>query len=241
MPCTVVISQPMFIPWVGLFEQVKLSDVFIHYDDVQLPQGRSFMSRVQIKTPAGVSWLTAPINRTHSGNLIGETFLVSYTDWRNNHLKRLQHCYAQAPFFDLMFEIANEIYAYSSNNLAAFNRHAIERISNWLGLAPQFICSSDLGIGGSSTQRLVELCRHFGADTYVTGLGALNYLDYSQFESNKISVRYMAYEMKPYPQLYGEFTPYVSILDAIANSGDKAFELICSNSTYWKEYNDQQN
>lgn len=241
MSCTLVISQPMFIPWVGLFEQVKLSDVFIHYDDVQLPQGRSFMSRVQIKTSSGVSWLTAPIDRTLSGKLINGAFLVSYIDWRDKHVKRLQQCYAQAPFFDLMFEIVNDIYAYSNNNLAAFNRHAIEYISNWLGLKTKFICSSDLNIGGASTQRLVDLCRYFGADTYVTGLGALNYLDYSQFESNGIAVRYMNYEKIAYPQLYGEFTPYVSILDTIANCGHKASELICSGSTYWKEYNVQQN
>ena len=237
MPCTVVISQPMFIPWVGLFEQIKLSDVFIHYDDVQLPQGRSFMSRVQIKTPSGVSWLTAPVDRTRSGNLISETVLVASTNWRDKQLKRLRHCYARAPFFDLMFEIANEIYSHSSDNLAAFNRNAIERISRWLGLEPKFICSSDLGIRGASTQRLVELCRHFSADTYVTGLGALNYLDYSKFESNGISVRYMTYEKRVYPQLYGEFTPYVSIFDAIANCGDRTSELICSGSIYWKEYN----
>ena len=42
-----VVSQPMFLPWIGLFEQVRLADRFIHYDDVQLPQGRSFISRVK--------------------------------------------------------------------------------------------------------------------------------------------------------------------------------------------------
>lgn len=231
----------MFIPWVGLFEQVRLSDVFIHYDDVQLPQGRSFMSRVQIKTSSGASWLTAPIDRTKSGPLINETALIADTNWREKHLKTLQHCYMHAPFFKLMFEIANEIYSYPSSNLAMFNRHAIEKISGWLALAPKFACSSDLGIGGSSTQRLVDLCRHFGADTYVTGLGALNYLDYDQFESHGISVQYMSYEKRSYPQLYGEFIPCVSILDAIANCGHEASKLICSGSTYWKEYNAKQN
>ena len=46
----IVISQPMLFPWIGIFEQIKLSDVYVHYDDAQLPQGRSFINRVQIKT-----------------------------------------------------------------------------------------------------------------------------------------------------------------------------------------------
>jgi hypothetical protein len=231
----------MFIPWVGLFEQVKLADIFVHYDDVQLPQGRSFMARVQIKTPSGITWLTAPIDRVRSGKMINETFLVSNTDWRSKHLKMLQYSYSKAPYFDPMFELARTIYAYPDDNLAVFNRHAVEHISQWLGIGRNFRVSSELGVDGQSTQRLVDICRYFKADTYVTGLGALNYLDYSQFESNCISVRYMNYEKTAYLQLHGEFTPYVSILDAIAHCGHEASRLICSGSVYWRDYNDRQN
>lgn len=241
MSCTVVISQPMFIPWVGLFEQLKLADFFVHYDDVQLPQGRSFMSRVEIKGPSGPIWLSAPIDRRSSGKTINDTYLVGDSDWRDRHLRTLQHCYGKAPFFKTMFEMADAIYGYPSNNLASFNRHAIELIAGRLHLTPTFVASSDLGIGGSSTLRLVNICRHLGADSYVTGLGALNYLDYSQFEDRGISVRYMDYMKVKYPQLHGEFTPYVSILDAVANCGSGASKLICSTSTYWKEFNVEQN
>ena len=45
----VVISQPMLFPWVGMFEQIRLADVYVHYTDVQFSKG-SFVNRVQIKT-----------------------------------------------------------------------------------------------------------------------------------------------------------------------------------------------
>jgi hypothetical protein len=92
-------------------------------------------------------------------------------------------------------------------------------------------------VGGSSTQRLVDLCRHVGADTYITGLGALKYLEHEQFETSRILVRYMDYQRMPYPQMFGDFTPYVSILDALANCGSRAQELICSESIYWRLIN----
>lgn len=236
MPVTIVILQPMFIPWVGLFEQIRLADHYVHYDDVQLPQGRSFTTRVQIKTAAGIAWLSAPIDRTHSGSPINETLLLSDKTWRVKHLKSLQQWYARAPFADEMLDIARRIYAFDSNNLALFNSHAIELISAWLGLKTIFSNSSELGIAGSSTGRLVDICRHYHADVYVTGLGALNYLDYEQFEDAEISVRYMDYEKKAYSQLHGTFTPYVSILDAIANCGEKTGELIRSGAIYWKDF-----
>jgi hypothetical protein len=226
----------MFLPWIGLFEQMRLADTFVHYDDVQLPQGRSFMSRVQVKTATGVNWLTAPIDRNRSGRLISETFLLADREWRRVHLQTLKHCYGKAPYFRQMFELAGEIYGHTEDNLARFNRNALERIAAFLGLSPRFCASSELGIGGASTERLLALCVHFRANNYITGLGALDYLDYSEFESAGIVVRYMAYQKRRYEQSHGEFTPYVTIFDAIAHCGRQTSDLLRSESVYWKDY-----
>jgi hypothetical protein len=227
----------MFLPWVGLFEQVRLADVFVHYDDVQLPQGRSFMARVQIKTAGGVTWLTAPVDRAKSGRLINETVLFDEADWRGKHLKTLRHAYAQAPHADRMLGLAAEVYACPTDNLAEFNISATERVARWLGLAPRFERSSRMGVGGASTERLVELCKAAGCDVYVTGHGALNYLNHELFEAAGISVRYMDYRKAPYPQAHGEFTPYVSILDAVANCGERTRDLLCSSAVDWRDFN----
>jgi WbqC-like protein len=235
MPRTVVISQPMFLPWIGLFEQVRLADIFFHYDDVQLPQGRSFMARVQVKTANGVIWLTAPLDRNRSGRLINEVVLSTEEDWRAKHLKTIQHAYARAPFFESMYDLVKQIYSHPTNSLAEFNINATEAIARWLGFTPEFRRTSESGIGGSSTQRLVDLCASASADTYVTGLGALKYLEHERFEERGITVRYMDYKLTPYPQQHGEFTPYVSIIDAIANVGERARDLVASPAVHWRE------
>jgi hypothetical protein len=236
MARTLVVSQPMFLPWVGLFEQIRLADVFIHYDDVQLPQGRSFMSRVQLKTAKGVSWLTVPIDHAKSGKLLNEVILFNSEEWRSRHLRKIRHAYARSPYFNLMLKLVEDIYGRETDNLAKFNINAIEQIAQWLGLSPRFIRSSAMHIEGASTGRLVALCEALDCDVYVTGHGALKYLDYQQFEDRGISVRYMDYARVPYEQGHGEFTPYVSILDAIANCGEGARELLCSNATYWRDF-----
>ncbi len=234
---TLVVSQPMFLPWTGLFEQVRLADVFVHYDDVQLPQGRSFISRVQIKSGNAASWLTAPIDRARSGNLINEVFFFEDQDWRSKHLKSIRHAYSKAEHFQLMFALAEEVYSYATDRLADFNINATEKIAAWLGLTPPFMRSSAMSVGGASSERLVKLCEATNCNVYVTGHGALNYLDHEQFEAKGISVRYMDYQKTPYPQLHGEFTPYVSILDGIANCGAGARELVSSEAIYWRDLN----
>jgi hypothetical protein len=227
----------MFLPWVGLFEQIRLADVFIHYDDVQLPQGRSFMSRVQLKTANGISWLTVPIDHKKSGKLLNEIVLLESQEWRKKHLRTIHHAYARRPSFSLMFELVEKIYSQQTDNLAEFNITAIERIAEWLGLAPRFMRSSEMGIAGASTERLVDLCESVDCEVYVTGHGALKYLNHQQFEDKNISVHYMDYKKISYEQGHGESTPYVSILDAIANCGEGTRDLLCSDAVYWRDFN----
>ena len=231
-----VVSQPMFIPWAGLFEQIRLADVYVHYDDVQMPVGRSFMSRVQIKTGNGIQWLSASIDRRRSKQLIADTYLVEDADWRARHLNLLQQNYREADHFESMFRVAREIYARPETNLAAFNQHAIEYFAGLLDLATEFHVASTLAIEGGGTQRLIDICRHFGASEYITGHGARNYLDHEAFEQNGISVSYMDYALRPYEQLHGDFTPYVTILDALANVGESARSMLASGTVEWRKF-----
>src|SRR5262249_47293792 len=149
--------------------------------------------------------------------------------------KTLQHAYGKAPHFAQMAELVEQIYSNATDNLSEFNIHATETIARWLGLTTEFRRSSQSGVGGGSTQRLGDLCVAAGADSYVTGHGALNYLEYDKFEAHGIAVRYMDYKRTPYAQLHGEFTPYLTIFDAIANVGEAARALVASPSVHWRD------
>lgn len=213
---TVVISQPMFLPWVGLFEQMQMADVFVHFDDVQFPQGRSFVSRVQVKTRDGIRWLSVPIARDGNSPRISDVCISEDGGWRRKHLETLRHNYGRAANFPAMFELAQELLLVPQSSLSEFNILSLERIAACLGLECTFVRASALGRGGRSSERLISICAELGAETYVTGHGARNYLDHEKFEEAGMTVRYMDYAVEPWPQLHGEFTPFVTVLDLMA-------------------------
>lgn len=232
---TVVISQPMFFPWVGMFEQIALADVYVHYDDVQFSKG-SFTNRVQIKASTGPEWLTVPLEGARLGRTISE-LAAAPGPWRDQHLGRLHRSYAEAPGFRLMEDVASDWYEAYSEPLAGWLMSSMEALaSRLIPSLPQFERSSDLGIGGVSWQRVLDIVRHFGGDTYVTGHGARNYLDEQAFEDAGIEVRYMDYACTPYPQVYGEFTPYVSALDLLANVGEDAPRYVSPQTVSWRAF-----
>lgn len=232
----VVISQPMFFPWLGIFEQMRLADVFVHYDDVQMPMGRSFISRVQIKTATGPQWLTAPIHRPHAKALIKDVLLSDDTDWRRKHLRTLEANYASAPCWSAAKAIAEDAYSHRTESLAGFNIHAIESIARFFGIKTVFKVSGSYATDTRSSEHLLHLVKLFNGDTYITGHGARNYIDHELFERHGIEVRYMNYLRIPYSQRFDGFDPHVSILDVIANMGHDGADLMRSETLNWRDF-----
>jgi hypothetical protein len=238
LPLTkIVISQPFFFPWIGLFEQIRLADVYVHYDDAQFPlgRGRTFINRVEVKTPQGPHWLTVPVLRPGI-QLISDVVAANESCWRDKHRKTLMYNYAKAPFVAEMMEIVDSVYALKTSLLCDLNIYGIERVSAYFGFAPRFCLASSFGVKSSSSVKVLELVQHLNGDVYITGHGAKNYLDHELFERNGVQVEYMNYQRTPYPQLHGEFNPHVSILDLIANLGRAGREYIHSSTTPWREF-----
>ena len=59
---TVVIMQPGYLPWLGFFDLMKRSDVFVIYDDVQYTKN-DWRNRNKVKTSNGTCWLTVPVEK----------------------------------------------------------------------------------------------------------------------------------------------------------------------------------
>lgn len=121
-------------------------------------------------------------------------------------------------------------------HLSDLNIHLTEIISRYLGFSTHFLRSSIWNTTLSSTEKLVQICRQNNSTTYITGHGAKNYLNHELFEKHGINVEYMKYNIVPYKQLYGEFTPYMTILDLIANTGSDAVNYLQSITVPWKEF-----
>ena len=227
----------MLFPWVGLFEQIRLADVYVHYDDVQFSKG-SFTNRVQIKTDQGLKWLSVPLHHLRLGQKIREVALDDQRDWRRQQLEFLAQTYATAPFQKEMLALVEAVYQPPAATLCEVAMTSIETVCAYFEFQnpKQIFKSSQLGIAGHSSQRVLEIVKHFGGTTYVTGHGARDYLDHALFEANGVRVEYLDYQKIPYPQIHGPFTPTVSILDLIANLGKSGRAVIASKTVYWKDF-----
>lgn len=233
----VVISQPMYFPWVGMLEQARLADHFVFYDDVQFSKG-SFVNRVQIKTAVGIKWLTVPIHGLSLGQRIQDVQIDSRKDWRRQHLDILRQAYAAAPYLKDMLRLVKDAFDANPKSIGDLSRLSMLILSDYFGLKPRecFQDIQELGILGAGSSRVLEIVLRLGGNTYVTGHGARNYLDHEAFERVGVDVRYMNYSCSQYQQLHGQFTPYVSALDLVANCGVDGQKLIQPKTINWKDF-----
>lgn len=235
----IVISQPMYFPWIGLFEQIRIADIYIHYNDVQFSKG-SFTNRVQIKNNSaqGFSWMTVPLKAFELGAKINEIKVDNTKNWQHKHLSMLSQAYKDAPYKLDMLDIVRQLFDFEDDTISQISQKSIELILLYFELFKEkkIYQSSCLDIGGHGSGRVHQICKYLCATHYITGHGARNYLDYSLFENDGIRVEYVNYLKLPYPQLFGKFNPYVSILDLIANVGKMGIYYICSSTQYWREF-----
>ncbi|MBV8035005.1 WbqC family protein [Roseateles sp.] len=233
----IVISQSMLFPWVGLLEQVRQADVFVHYDDVQFSKG-SFVNRVQIKTADGQRWLTVPLPGLQLGQRIDAVRPAPSAQWRENHLALLARSFRAAPHAADALSLARDIYAQEYASIGALARASLMALVRYFGLEAgrRFVDVADLGVSGTSSARVLAVVRQLGGTDYITGHGAARYLAHDEFEAQGVTVRYMDYLRLPYPQSHGAFSPYVSGLDLVAHCGRDGSRYIASGTVAWQEF-----
>lgn len=226
----------MYFPWVGLLEQVRLADVFVHYDDVQFSRG--FYNRVQVKGQRGMSWITIPTKNYHRGQNIDAVQVDNDSGWREQHREVLRQAYLNSPFCSEMLGLVDKVFASGGVTVGEISRASILALVEYFAIGSHclFLDSKTMQIGGASTQRLLDITSALSGGVYITGHGAKNYLDHKIFKNANIRVEYMDYRRMPYPQLHGEFTPYVTALDLVANCGRDGRKYLVSDTKYWEDF-----
>ena len=205
--------QPAYLPWLGYFEKIARADVFVYLDTVQFEKN-SFINRNQIKTPQGASWLTIPIKiKGHTNASLRTTEIDESQPWRAKHLKSIEMNYRKSPRFEERFPKIQDLIKIPASNLAEY---CFQQLQFWLvelAIDTRVVRSSELGIESAKSDLVLDLCQHLCADQYLSGALGKNYLLEDDFKQLGISIEYQNFPPKSYPQLWGEFIPYLSVLD----------------------------
>lgn len=223
------IMQPTYLPWVGYFDLMDQSDVFVYLDCVQFEK-RSWQQRNRIKTPQGELYLTVPVlSKNRFFQRIDEVEIDAQSSFIRDHLRAVESNYGRAPYFKKYFGEFSGLLGRRHAKLVDLNCDLLEWFKNVLNIKTKTIRSSALNVSGQKTALLVDICKTLHCDQYLSAAGSKVYIDQNNlFLAHNIALEYHRYEPVLYPQLFGGFIPYLSMIDLLFYAGDESLAVIRS-------------
>ena len=219
--------QPNYLPWLGYFDMLARSDIFVIYDDVQFDKN-GWRNRNKILNYPEPLWLTAPVLTADRSHQIIREVSLANSPWQKKHLKTLRHVYSKAPFFEWCYpELDLYLTKYNYKYLLdlCINGHHV--FSKLLGIESQLRFSSEIGFANiGRTERLVAICSNLCGTCYIAASASRAYMIEEQWRLANIELRYQDYTHPVYPQSGNYFVGHLSVIDSLMFLGPKARQLI---------------
>ncbi len=223
----VSINQPAYLPWLGYFERIARSDLHVVLDHVQFEKN-SFTNRNKVRTREGSTWLTVPLaTKGKFGDLAINTLEFAANDpWQRKHWATLRMNYTRAPFFARYAPAYEAIYARSWSGFMPLVRALLEQHLRDLEIGTPLRFSSEMGVAGTKSELVLNLCQAAGATTYLSGKMGRDYLDSGAFAAAGIGVEFQDYAHPVYAQAAPGFEAALGILDLLFNHGPASRDIL---------------
>ncbi len=165
----VSIHQPNFVPWYPYFQKMAAADKFVILSHCQFGKN-GYTNRFMLDG----KWRTMSVRK---GMLpINEKKYVNpYDNWKA--IKESLPKYS-----DVLSEFDDCI----SESLELTNVSIITRVAEMLDIDTEIVFDYPTQL--RSTPRLVDICKKYGATSYLSGVGGKDYLDASLFEAENVDV-----------------------------------------------------
>ena len=225
------ILQPTYLSWLGYFEIISSTDIYVIFDHVQFER-KSWQQRNRIKTPQGAIWLTIPVQKTSHTSRICD-IKISYNNGNplERHWEIIKKAYKKSPYFNKYKERFERIYSQKYIYLKDLDIALIKETLDILGIKTKIILSSELDLKDESvekTEKVINLCKKTGITQLLDSAGAKDIFNKSLFKD--ISITFQDYDHPRYSQLWGKFIPYLSTIDLIFNEKDPLSIIKAGNS-----------
>ncbi len=222
------ILQPVYLPWIGYFEQMALTDLFVHYDTVQHTR-RDWRNRNRIVMGGAEQLLTVPTRKTALDTPITEVEISYEQTWQKKHLKQLRLAYGSTPYFQPLFDEIAAVIERAPQYLWDLDTRLVAVMARHFGIdTPTAFASEVPDQSADKNQRIIDVCKHFGADILYDGKSAQDFIDMDLFAENGIEVIFQDYQHPVYPQGKGDFLSHMSALDLLFRHGPEARDIMLS-------------
>ena len=210
----VAIMQPYFFPYIGYFQLMQTADMFVFHDDVQYIKG-GWINRNRILMNNRADWLTMPVKSASNYLPISQRYYAIEPDTIEKMKRRLAASYAKSCAFNRVAQTIFELLDFPNTNVASFNCSSLKAIARKLGIMCRFARSSELddSVALKGQDKVIGLCRRFGADRYINPVGGAELYDPAAFAEAGITLSFLQTAVPPTSTESG--LQHLSVIDGL--------------------------
>ncbi len=190
--------QPYFFPYIGYFNLINKTDIFVFLDNVQFNR-RGWIHRNKLfNFQDNLDWLTLPLKKKSRENT-KITDLELHQDFETiffkqflkfpklNNLKSSNY-----EIFKSMFEIDSSVSEYLCRTII--------NTSKILGISSQFFKASDLKLEKSKDyqKNIIDIVKTFNCSEYYNLPGGIDLYDFNEFKNNDINLNFIDDDKRKY-------------------------------------------
>jgi len=173
----IAIHQPNFFPWLPFFNKMRSADKFVILNHCQFEKN-NFQNRFFYRD----SWHTMSVQKGLDP-IIEKKYVSPAEDW--DRIKRkITDKRRTLEKFDSCI----------SESLSDTNSNLIQALAQQLDIKTEITFDEKTDL--TSNERLIWICKKFGADKYLAGSGGKNYMDLQKFKDAGIEVIFQELESK---------------------------------------------
>ncbi|WP_418103778.1 WbqC family protein [Vibrio harveyi] len=220
------IMQPYLFPYLGYYQLVYRSDVFVFYDDVNFPK-RGYVNRNSILMNGNVTRFTVPLIKASQNKLINE---ISCQGDLSKVIATIRQAYSKAPYFNDVMPIIESVLS-SSLSISEMAASSTVEVFKYLNVERVFVHSSSLEYNRDSNaqDKLISICKLYEVSEYINSIGGYELYSKDSFLDEGISLQFLKKKPISYKQGGDEFIDNLSIIDLL---------MYCSKSEIKKFLND---
>ena len=217
------IMQPYFFPYIGYWQLIAASDVFVLLDDVQFIR-HGWIERNRTLNPnGGWQYISIPLEPHSHRETIRNVRARATPDWKRRLLAQVSHYRRLAQYYEEVREtIESVIEPIDDVAICAIDAAILRGMCRALGLERRFVVASESAFDYSEVSApgdwALRISQQLGARTYINPAAGVHLFEPARFLESGISLCFLESDPMVYPRA-GEFIPQLSIIDVLMFNG----------------------
>lgn len=222
------IMQPYFMPYIGYWQLMNAADEYVVYDDVNFIKG-GWINRNRILVNGEPKYINVQMRGASPFKKINEIEVANDEADIKKKLRMLENSYRKAPYFEIGYQMMEEIFQSGKTDLASYILYSFERVADYLDIKTKLTVSSTIEKDNElkGQDKVLEICKRLGATEYYNAIGGQELYSFDVFKENGIELSFLKTGDIRYAQYDNEFQPSLSMIDVLMfNSKEQIKEML---------------